>query len=77
MAALSTQTAQLRRPASPLGLLRHALPKGGLLPDDVWRRRHRAIVAILALHAVVIAQLLDELARHLQPRSGTAADAQA
>jgi diguanylate cyclase (GGDEF)-like protein len=31
-----------------------ALPKGGALPHDVWLRRHRAVVALLGLHAVGI-----------------------
>ena len=29
-----------------------ALPKGGSLPDEVWRRRHRGIVALLLAHVV-------------------------
>ena len=34
------------------------LPRGGLLPEDVWVRRHKAIVVLLAAHAVVIAALV-------------------
>lgn len=30
--------------------IRRALPAGNLLPDDVWRHRHRVIVALLWLH---------------------------
>jgi diguanylate cyclase (GGDEF)-like protein len=30
--------------------IRRALPTGNLLPDDVWRQRHRVIVAVLWLH---------------------------
>ena len=30
--------------------IRRALPAGNLLPDDVWRQRHRVIVAVLWLH---------------------------
>jgi diguanylate cyclase (GGDEF)-like protein len=39
---------QLRR---PLSYLRHVLPQGRTLPDDVWRRRHRALLALLWAHA--------------------------
>ena len=58
MTAVGIQTARLSGPASALHFLRDGLPRGGLLPDDVWRRRHRAIVAILALHAAVIAVIV-------------------
>lgn len=34
------------------------LPRGGLLPEEVWERRHRAIVILLAAHAVAIAVLV-------------------
>jgi diguanylate cyclase (GGDEF)-like protein len=30
--------------------IRRALPSGNLLPDDIWRQRHRVIVAVLWLH---------------------------
>ena len=30
--------------------IRRALPAGNLLPEDVWRQRHRVIVALLWLH---------------------------
>ena len=30
--------------------IRRALPAGNLLPDDIWRHRHRVIVAVLWLH---------------------------
>jgi PAS domain S-box-containing protein len=30
--------------------LRSALPRGGTLPDDVWRSRHRGILTLLWLH---------------------------
>jgi diguanylate cyclase (GGDEF)-like protein len=33
-----------------LAQLREALPSGDLLPEDVWMRRHRVIMAILWLH---------------------------
>ena len=31
--------------------LRHALPQGRTLPDRVWRKRHRALLTLLWLHA--------------------------
>ena len=34
-----------------------ALPQGGALPDDVWQRRHRWILALLWIHVPVIAIL--------------------
>lgn len=34
--------------------LRAILPAGDLLPDDVWRHRHRVIVAILWAHAIAL-----------------------
>jgi signal transduction histidine kinase/CheY-like chemotaxis protein len=34
------------------------LPRGGLLPPEVWLRRHRAIVVLLWLHAAVIAAVV-------------------
>ncbi|MDP8957426.1 MAG: PAS domain S-box protein [Actinomycetota bacterium] len=33
------------------GHVRQALPRGRTLPQDVWKRRHRAMLAILWLHA--------------------------
>src|SRR5712691_295541 len=30
--------------------VRRWLPQGNLLPDDIWRQRHRVIVALLWLH---------------------------
>ena len=44
--------ARLSRLASPLSEL---LPRGRLLPDDAWSRRHRWIVVLVALHAVGLA----------------------
>ncbi len=35
-----------------LGRLTAALPTGRTLPDDVWRRRHTALLALLWLHVV-------------------------
>ena len=35
--------------------LGEALPRGRSLPDDVWRRRHRALLALLALHPFLLA----------------------
>ena len=32
--------------------LRDALPQGGSLPEDVWRRRHRALLLLLWAHAL-------------------------
>lgn len=34
--------------------VREALPRGGLLSEETWDRRHRAIVALLVVHAIVI-----------------------
>jgi PAS domain S-box-containing protein/diguanylate cyclase (GGDEF)-like protein len=36
----------------PLGHLRHALPQGRTLPEDVWLRRHHALLVLLWAHAV-------------------------
>ena len=35
--------------------VREALPEGRTLPDRVWRRRHRALLTLLWLHAVGLA----------------------
>lgn len=37
-----------------LDRIRVALPEGRPLPDDVWRRRHRVIIAVLWLHAAAM-----------------------
>ena len=37
------------------GRIRQALPQGQTLPGDVWRRRHRAMLTILWLHAPALA----------------------
>ena len=42
------------RSAAPWRAVRNALPEGQSLPDDVWRARHRAIVAVLWAHAAVV-----------------------
>ena len=34
--------------------LRRLVPRGDTLPDDLWQRRHRFLVALLALHAVIL-----------------------
>ncbi len=34
--------------------VRHALPEGRPLPQDVWQRRHRVILVLLWLHAIGI-----------------------
>jgi signal transduction histidine kinase len=34
--------------------VRYALPRGGQLPDDTWRRRHRAINGLLWAHVLVL-----------------------
>jgi len=39
-------------PARALEALRHQLPKGQMLPEHIWRRRHRTIVWLLWLHVV-------------------------
>ena len=35
--------------------LQHSLPVGGSLPEDVWRRRHRFLVALTWFHVAIIA----------------------
>jgi PAS domain S-box-containing protein len=35
--------------------LRHSLPVGGSLPEDVWRRRHRFLVGLTWFHVAIIA----------------------
>ena len=71
MTAVSTRTAQLRRPAP--------WPKviGMCAARDAgeWASSIGAVGYIPK--PFEIDQLLDELARHLQPRSGSVADAQA
>src|SRR5947209_1540373 len=37
-----------------LAAIRHSLPEGTALPDDVWQRPHRVILWLLWLHAVGI-----------------------
>jgi two-component system cell cycle sensor histidine kinase/response regulator CckA len=37
-----------------LSRFRFALPEGGSLPQEVWRRRHTAILWLLALHIAII-----------------------
>lgn len=37
-----------------LSRIRTALPKGQTLPDEVWQKRHRALLALLVLHAVAL-----------------------
>jgi PAS domain S-box-containing protein len=55
---------------------RNALPRGQTLPDAVWLKRHRALVALLALHAVgvpIFALLQGDGAVHaLEPGVGLA-----
>jgi PAS domain S-box-containing protein len=43
----------LRSPA--FGRLVGSLPRGGALPDDDWRRRHRGILVLLWLHVAALA----------------------
>ncbi len=47
---------QIRTPAATrdrlLERLRSALPRGGALPDEAWRTRHRAVVILLWMHVV-------------------------
>jgi signal transduction histidine kinase len=44
-------------PSTWLSRLRGALPRGGALPDEAWRPRQRAILAILWLHVAGLAAL--------------------
>ena len=37
-----------------LGALRRVLPRGHTLPYDAWRRRHRLVVGLLAVHALAV-----------------------
>jgi len=32
--------------------LQRLLPRGGLLPEDSWRARHRGILVFVSLHAL-------------------------
>jgi diguanylate cyclase (GGDEF)-like protein/PAS domain S-box-containing protein len=41
-------------PKRAFTLLRHALPQGQTLPEDVWRRRHRALLWLLWIHVIGI-----------------------
>jgi PAS domain S-box-containing protein len=43
----------LARP-HPLRWLRQSLPEGRELPEEQWRARHRAILAVIAAHAVLL-----------------------
>jgi diguanylate cyclase (GGDEF)-like protein/PAS domain S-box-containing protein len=43
------------RPEGIVARLRHALPQGQTLPDEVFRRRHRALLILLWAHAVGLA----------------------
>jgi PAS domain S-box-containing protein len=40
---------------SALNSIRHSLPVGGSLPEDVWRRRHRFLVGLTWFHVVIVA----------------------
>jgi PAS domain S-box-containing protein len=40
--------------AHPLRWLRQSLPEGRELPEEQWRARHRAILAVVAAHAVLL-----------------------
>jgi PAS domain S-box-containing protein len=48
-----------RRPSffllSTLNSVRHFLPAGGSLPEDVWRNRHRFLLALTWIHVGIIA----------------------
>ena len=37
-----------------LARIRHALPQGRTLPTDAWASRHRALLAILWAHVLVL-----------------------
>ncbi len=43
-----------REAAALVATLRLALPRGQTLPQDVWQRRHRALLVVLCLHAVAL-----------------------
>ncbi|MEY2421231.1 MAG: two-component system, NarL family, sensor histidine kinase BarA [Acidimicrobiaceae bacterium] len=62
------QTVELR----PSGLWRH-LPRGGALPEDVWRQRHRGILVLLWLHVpavFIIAMAQDVGVAHTAVETG-------
>jgi signal transduction histidine kinase len=40
--------------SSTLSRLRSSLPRGDTLPNAVWEKRHRFLVALLATHAIVV-----------------------
>ena len=55
-------------PARALGSLGRSLPKGGKLPENAWRARHRGILALLWLHVpavVVFGWMVDNDLGHL------------
>jgi hypothetical protein len=43
-----------RGPRAVIGRVRTALPHGGSLPEEEWRRRHRLIVVLLGLMIAVV-----------------------
>lgn len=53
MRAKEKKSPLLRR----LGHFWALLPAGGLLPEDIWRRRHRFLLGLTWLHAAVIASI--------------------
>jgi signal transduction histidine kinase len=49
-----TEMEAITSPAPPPNLLRRFLPRGDTLPDAVWRKRHRFLVALLVAHALAL-----------------------
>jgi signal transduction histidine kinase len=49
-----TEMQTVASPGSPLNQLRRSLPRGDTLPGEVWEKRHRFLVALLAAHAVAL-----------------------
>jgi methyl-accepting chemotaxis protein len=49
-----TEMQTVASPGWPLSQLRRSLPRGDTLPGEVWEKRHRFLVALLAAHAVAL-----------------------
>src|SRR3954449_12161360 len=49
-----TEVQRITSVRSPLDRLRDFLPRGDTLPDAVWEKRHRFLVALLVLHALAL-----------------------
>jgi PAS domain S-box-containing protein len=55
------------RPAGTRARFWHMIPRGGTLPEDVWRLRHHFLLGLAWLHAIVIALIGPLLGYPLRP----------